>query len=90
LRATQAAQHFALTNQPAIESVDRMAPGTNTRYSTFLAIIHDRCRWALWAVGLAAVAAVNAPAEIVFQDFFTQPAGNVANSVPWIDVQGDG
>ena len=67
-----------------------MAPGTDTRYSTFLAIIHDRCRWALWAVVLAGVAAVNAPAEIVFQDFFIQPAGNVTNSVPWIDVQGDG
>ena len=38
----------------------------------------------------AAVAAVNAPAEIVFQDFFAQPAGNITGSVPWIDVEGNG
>ena len=48
--------------------------------------MHDPYRWVLLAVLLAGVAAVNAPAEIVFQDFFTQPAGNVTNSVPWIDV----
>jgi hypothetical protein len=29
-------------------------------------------------------------AEVVFQDFFTQPATNVTNSVPWIDIQGNG
>ena len=29
-------------------------------------------------------------AEVVFQDFFAQPAGNVTNSVPWIDVEGNG
>jgi hypothetical protein len=50
----------------------------------------DRCRWLLLVVVLAGVAAANAPAEIVFQDFFTQPAGNVTNSVPWIDVEGNG
>jgi hypothetical protein len=33
---------------------------------------------------------VNTRAEIVFQDFFTQPAGNITNSIPWIDVQGTG
>ena len=30
------------------------------------------------------------PAEVVFQDFFAQPATNLTNSVPWIDVQGNG
>jgi len=39
---------------------------------------------------LAGIAAVNASAEVVFQDFFTQPAGNITNSVPWIDVEGNG
>ena len=29
-------------------------------------------------------------AEIVFQDFFRQPATNLTNSVPWIDVDGNG
>ena len=28
--------------------------------------------------------------EIMFQDFFTSPAGNLTNSAPWIDVQGNG
>src|SRR5579871_2050760 len=28
--------------------------------------------------------------EIVFQDFFTSLAGNLTNSTPWIDVQGNG
>ena len=36
------------------------------------------------------VAGVNVSAEVVFQDFFTQPATNVTNSVPWIDVEGNG
>ncbi|MGA2685791.1 MAG: hypothetical protein ABSF51_12130 [Verrucomicrobiota bacterium] len=40
-------------------------------------------------VGLTVVA-VNMSAEVVFQDFFTQPAGNITNSVPWIDVEGNG
>src|ERR1700722_3574412 len=39
---------------------------------------------------LAFAVATNAGAEIVFQDFFTQPATNVTNSVPWIDVEGNG
>jgi hypothetical protein len=42
----------------------------------------------LYAFG--AFAAVNVSSEIVFQDFFTQPAGTISNSVPWIDVHGDG
>jgi hypothetical protein len=29
-------------------------------------------------------------AEIVFQDFFRQPATNLTNSVPWMDVDGNG
>jgi len=36
------------------------------------------------------VAVLNASAEVVFQDFFTQTAGNITNSVPWIDVEGYG
>jgi len=28
--------------------------------------------------------------EIIFQDFFTSPAGNLTNSTPWIDAQGNG
>ena len=28
--------------------------------------------------------------EVVVQDFFTQAAGSVTNSVPWVDVQGSG
>src|SRR5579862_8672551 len=39
---------------------------------------------------LSASVAMNAAAEVVFQDFFTQPAGNITNSVPWIDVEGNG
>jgi hypothetical protein len=39
---------------------------------------------------IALFVALGAPAEIVFQDFFTQPAGSVTASVPWIDVQGGG
>ena len=39
---------------------------------------------------LAVAVPVKAAAEIVFQDFFMQPAGNVSNSVPWIDVEGAG
>ncbi|HXR03153.1 MAG TPA: hypothetical protein VN836_00420 [Verrucomicrobiae bacterium] len=39
---------------------------------------------------LAAFAGVQAPAEVVFQDFFTSPAGNITNSIPWIDVEGNG
>ncbi len=35
-------------------------------------------------------AGINAPAEVVFQDFFAGPAGNITNSVPWIDVEGNG
>jgi hypothetical protein len=33
---------------------------------------------------------LDASGEIIFQDFFSQPAGNVTNSVPWIDVEGNG
>jgi len=36
------------------------------------------------------VVAANISAEVVFQDFFTEPAGNITNSVPWIDVEGNG
>jgi len=33
---------------------------------------------------------VSSSAEVVFQDYFTQPAGDITNSKPWIDVQGNG
>ena len=39
---------------------------------------------------LVAGANMGASAENVFQDYFTQPAGNITNSVPLIDVQGNG
>jgi len=40
-------------------------------------------------IGLIVVA-VSAPAEVVFQDFYSQPATNITNSNPWIDVEGNG
>jgi hypothetical protein len=49
-----------------------------------------RCSSLILLHSFALLAAIHAPAEIVFQDFFTQPAGNITNSVPWIDVQGNG
>lgn len=50
-----------------------------------------RClSWTLLAFVLVGIAAVNVSAEVVFQDFFTQPAGNISNSIPWIDVEGNG
>jgi hypothetical protein len=58
--------------------------------SGLLEIILCRLGWALQAAVLAGIAAVNSPAEIVFQDFFAEPAGNVTSSVPWIDVEGNG
>lgn len=67
-----------------------MVPNLEAGLRSLRAAIHHRCRQVFWAVVLAGIAAVNAPAEIIFQDFFTQPAGNVTNSVPWIDVQGNG
>jgi hypothetical protein len=33
---------------------------------------------------------LSASAEIVFQDFCASPTGNLTNSTPWIDVQGNG
>ena len=33
---------------------------------------------------------VSSSAEVVFQDYFNQPAGNITNNVPWIDVKGNG
>ena len=35
-------------------------------------------------------AGMNASAEVIFQDFFAGPAGNITNSTPWIDVEGNG
>lgn len=40
-------------------------------------------------IGLIVVA-VSVPAEVVFQDFYSQPATNITNSNPWIDVEGNG
>src|SRR5579863_6195580 len=67
-----------------------MTPAGQVRLSNFPAMLRDLTRRVFWLVVLAGFAALNAPAEIVFQDFFTQSARNVTNSVPWIDVQGNG
>jgi hypothetical protein len=67
-----------------------MAPNIEVWLPGFPAVIRHRCWRPFGAVVLAVFATVNAPAEIIFQDFFSQPAGNVTNSVPWIDVQGNG
>ncbi len=67
-----------------------MMPAGQVRPPKFPAIIRDRIRQALLVVVLAGIPAVNVPAEIVFQDFFTQSARSLTNSVPWIDVQGNG
>jgi hypothetical protein len=53
-------------------------------------LLRRRLKSGLLALGLTRVASWGAPAEIVFQDFFSQPAGNITNSVPWIDVEGNG
>lgn len=45
-------------------------------------------RFALMAALLARFPSGRAQAEIIFQDFFTQPAGNIATSAPWINVEG--
>ncbi|HEV2393319.1 MAG TPA: hypothetical protein VG146_13270 [Verrucomicrobiae bacterium] len=45
---------------------------------------------ALLASGLGLLGCYRALGEIIFEDLFTQPAGSVTNSIPWIDVQGDG
>jgi hypothetical protein len=42
------------------------------------------------ALGAFLFASADASAEIVFQDFFAQPAGSITDSVPWIDVEGNG
>jgi hypothetical protein len=53
--------------------------------------VNRRRSWCVFqAVMLGVAIAVNASAEIVFQDFFTHPATNLTNSAPWIDVQGNG
>ena len=49
-----------------------------------------RAGLAFLAIFLARLAAIQSLAEVVFQDFFTQPSGNITNSVPWIDVEGNG
>ena len=51
-------------------------------------IIRKLCQQMLLAI--TGFAAINASAEIVFQDFFTQSAGSITNSSPWIDVEGTG
>jgi hypothetical protein len=39
---------------------------------------------------LAVIRPLESHGEIIFQDFFTSPAGNLTNSTPWIDAQGNG
>jgi hypothetical protein len=46
--------------------------------------------FAFMTVLLVGFAGGRAQAEIIFQDFFTQPAGNIATSAPWINVEGYG
>jgi hypothetical protein len=46
--------------------------------------------WVFLAITLGRLLAKDVSAEVVFQDFFTQPATNLTNSVPWIDVEGNG
>jgi hypothetical protein len=47
-------------------------------------------RRALFGLALLIFTGGRLRAEIVFQDFFVQPAGSVTNSMPWLDVQGNG
>ena len=42
------------------------------------------------AFTLIGLIALKTSAEVIFQDFFTQSAGLVTNSIPWIDVEGMG
>ncbi len=65
-------------------------PGTNSQMMYIAAAIYDRWRLGFLLVVLAFVVPIRSGAEIVLQDFFTQPAGNISNSVPWIDVEGAG
>ena len=67
-----------------------MASSANNCTCLVSAFIRDRLWWIWLPVALVVIAALNAPAEIILQDFFTQPAGNVTNSVPWINVEGGG
>lgn len=69
--------------------VCRVFSGSYTRFLRLPAVLFYGGLRAGLAVFLAA-ATLPAPAEIVLQDFFNQPAGNVTNSVPWLDVQGNG
>jgi hypothetical protein len=47
-------------------------------------------KWALGLILFEALGSLNGSAEVVFQDFFTQSAGSITNSMPWINVQGGG
>ncbi len=42
------------------------------------------------AIFLLCQALDSSSAEVVFQDYFTQPATSITNNVPWIDVKGNG
>lgn len=51
----------------------------------------SRCRSSFFlALVFISLITLKSSAEIIFQDFFTQPAGSITNSVPWIDVEGTG
>jgi hypothetical protein len=50
---------------------------------------HPR-HFAFIAALLVGLAGARAHGEIIFQDFFTQPAGNITTSAPWINVEGYG
>ena len=66
-----------------------MVSADDTRTSNLTVIIR-RLSWAFVAVVLASPKGRNASAVVVFQDFFTQPATNVANTIPCINVEGNG
>jgi hypothetical protein len=42
------------------------------------------------AVVVAGFTPLDATAEVIFQDVFTSPAGNITNRVRWINVEGNG
>jgi len=47
-------------------------------------------KWVCLAIVLTGGVSLDAAGEVVFQDFFTDSSGNITNSVPWLDVEGNG
>jgi hypothetical protein len=67
-----------------------MISNADNRLPDFRASNRDGSWRVFMVVALSGVAVFNVSAEIIFQDFFDQPAENVTNCEPWIDVQGNG